>query len=308
MYAARRFRMVSRMPPISPAAISSTNSVSKTFGWSLSESARVEPDSTFTFTLVSTSRKARLSSWLARMSRHCTSGRPASIIVANWRVKMMMSFWEIPPMPGSLKVSCDFLRILTFCSAIARKRCWTEASSAASIWPFFTSPVLVFPSHVQMGIFRCAGCALAAAAGAAIQVSLRALRLHRAVHARAGSGGEDVAQLVRIGAAGHRLLEGNETLLHQRRQRLVEGLHAELRLADLHRGVDLVDLVLADQVPDGGVGDHDLDRQHAARSARLGDEVLRHHAFQHERELRPELRLLVGREHVEDAVDGLHAG
>ena len=35
--------------------------------------------------------KIMLSCWLARMSRHCTSGRPASIIVANWRVKMTMS-------------------------------------------------------------------------------------------------------------------------------------------------------------------------------------------------------------------------
>ena len=161
--------MVSRMPPISPAATSCTKSVSKTLGWSLSASASVEPDSTLIFTLVSTSRKARLSNWLARMSRHCTSGSPASIIVANCRVKMTMSFCEMPPMPGSLKLSCiPFLRILTLCSAIARSRCWTEASSAASIWPFFTSPVLVLPSQVQIG--SCwAGWAFAAAAGAAIR-------------------------------------------------------------------------------------------------------------------------------------------
>ena len=47
-------------------------------------------------------------------------------------------------------------------------------------------------------------------------------------------------------------------LREEHRQALVEGLHAELRLSDLHRRVDLVDLVLADQVPDRRVGDHDL--------------------------------------------------
>ena len=32
----------------------------------------------------------------ARMSRHCTSGRPASIIVASWRVKICRSFGPTP--------------------------------------------------------------------------------------------------------------------------------------------------------------------------------------------------------------------
>src|SRR5712692_8983449 len=227
MYAARRFKIVSRMPPISPAATSCTNRVSKTFGWSLSASARVEPDSTFTFTLVSTSRKARLSSWLARMSRHCTSGRPASIIVANCRVKMTMSFCEMPPMPGSLKLNCDFLRTLTFCSDIDRRRWWTEASSVASIWPFFTSPGK--DRELVVG-----GLDLGGSCGGGHEVSLGAGRRNRAGHARAGSGGEDVAQLVGVGAAAHRFLERDHALLHQRRERLVEGLHAELRLADLH--------------------------------------------------------------------------
>ena len=44
------------------------------------------------------------------------------------------------------------------------------------------------------------------------------------------------------------------SLVAQRGERLVHRLHAELLLADLHRGVDLVDFVLADEVPDGRVG------------------------------------------------------
>jgi hypothetical protein len=41
---------------------------------------------------------------------------------------------------------------LTFDSAIARKRCWTLASSGASVSPFLISPVLVLPSQTQTGI------------------------------------------------------------------------------------------------------------------------------------------------------------
>ena len=37
----------------------------------------------------------------------------------------------------------------------------------------------------------------------------------------------------------------------QRGQRLVRRLHPELFLPGLHRRIDLVDLVLANQVPDG---------------------------------------------------------
>ena len=89
------------MPPISPARTSCTNSSSKTLGCSASASAKVEPDSTRTFTADSTFLNAALSDCVARMSRACTSGRPASIITENWRVKTRMSFVvDAPPKPG----------------------------------------------------------------------------------------------------------------------------------------------------------------------------------------------------------------
>ena len=69
-----------------------------------------------------------------------------------------------------------------------------------------------------------------------------------------------------------------------------------------------MDLVLADQVPDGGVRDHDLAAPAPGPSPPArGTSVLRHHALQHERELGADLRLLVRREDVDDAVDGLDA-
>src|SRR3989449_9940840 len=76
----------------------------------------------------------------------------------------------MPPSPGSLsEIWMGFFLILTFISAIARRRCWTDASSGASTSPLFTSPVLVFPSQTQIGSFGPAlvfGAVFAAAAGA----------------------------------------------------------------------------------------------------------------------------------------------
>ncbi len=59
-----------------------------------------------------------------------------------------------------------FFLILTLVSAIARRRCWTEASSGASTSPFFTSPDFVFPSQTQTGTLGAA-----AAFGAVLGVS-----------------------------------------------------------------------------------------------------------------------------------------
>src|SRR3989454_8809144 len=82
---------------------------------------------------------------------------------------MTRSFCEMPPSPGSLsEIWMGFFLILTFISAIARRRCWTDASSGASTSPLFTSPVLVFPSQTQIGSFGAAlvfGAVFAAAAG-----------------------------------------------------------------------------------------------------------------------------------------------
>src|SRR5438445_10337723 len=63
----------------------------------------------------------------------------------------------MPPSPGILsEIWMGFFLIFTFVSAIARRRCCTEASSVASTSPLFTSPVLVFPSQTQIGSFGAA--------------------------------------------------------------------------------------------------------------------------------------------------------
>ena len=55
----------------------------------------------------------------------------------------------------------------------------------------------------------------------------------------------------------------------------------------------------------GGVGDHDLHGQGAAAARRCRDQLLAQHALECEGELRPDLLLLSGREHINDTVDGL---
>ena len=179
-------------------------------------------------------------------------------MVANCRVKMTRSFCPMPPKPGILsEIWIGFFLILTFESAIARRRCWTAASSAASISPFFTSPDLVLPSQTQTGSLaaRPPWVRIFAAAAGAVAICLSSYRrLDRPVDARFRSARRSCcAALRRPSCAPSPSSSVIMPALDQRRERLVQRLHAELRLADLHLRVDLVDLVLADQVPDGGV-------------------------------------------------------
>ena len=116
----------------------------------MSASANVEPPSTEDFTSRRTFLNSAFSCWLARISRHCTSGRPASIIVANWRLKMTMSFVLTPlPRPG-IFIS-ESANPAFFCEMEAGIICWrlkaavAWARLAASISPFFPSPLSVLP-------------------------------------------------------------------------------------------------------------------------------------------------------------------
>src|SRR5678815_63543 len=69
-------------------------------------------------------------------------------------------------------------------------------------------------------------------------------------------------------------------------ERVVHGLHAVL-LTRLQRGIDLVDLVIADERPDGGGRDHDLARHDPASAPQLGQQSLGHYALEHEGQLGP---------------------
>ena len=101
---------------------------------------------------------------------------------------------------------------------------------------------------------------------------------------------------------GDRVVDGDQPLLDELRQRLLHRLHAPAR-AGLHVRVDLLDLPLADQVPDRVVEEEDLERAHAARAVRLRQQRLGDDALERVGELHPHLVLLRGREDVDDAVD-----
>src|SRR4051812_4266084 len=81
-------------------------------------------------------------------------------------------------------------------------------------------------------------------------------------------------------------------------QRVVHRLHAEL-LAGLHRRVDLVDLVVANQRANGASHDENLGGHHTT-AADLRQQRLRDDALETECQLRAYLRLLVAREDVDD--------
>jgi hypothetical protein len=90
----------------------------------------------------------------------------------------------------------------------------------------------------------------------------------------------------------------------QLHQELVERHHAAL-LAGLDEGADLVGLPLADEVADGRHALHDLEGCHPALLVAGLDQRLREHADEVDGELHPHLLLLVRREDVNDAVNGL---
>ena len=69
---------------------------SNVFGNRRIASASAAPPSTADRVWRITSAKFLSSSWLPRMSRHCTRGRPASIITENWRVNTARLLAETP--------------------------------------------------------------------------------------------------------------------------------------------------------------------------------------------------------------------
>ena len=90
---------------------------------------------------------------------------------------------------------------------------------------------------------------------------------------------------------GHVAVDG--TLLHQLEQALVHGAHA-LVAAGGDDGIHLVRLFLADEVADGGVGVHDLERGNQAAVLRR-HQLLADDGLQNHRQLQADLALLLRR-------------
>src|SRR5262245_61223588 len=265
MYVARRMRISSSTPPASPAATMLRNRSSNTFLCLPSASDSVEPASTSRVVSEMILPNDGLLACLARMSRHCTSGRPAEIMVANWRVKIARSLVLTPEPPNLGRLGPPaFGR-----SDVTRMRFLRSSSSASSCRPTSISPVWASPASVRPFHTNTAMVVL-----------------------RSGRGPQDLlehaVELHTIRAAVQRVF-GLELLVeHGLQQGLVHGLHPVL-LPRLHEAVDLVHL---------GFADHGLDRRRAhqhlaghdpAGAAAARDELLRHHALERERELGEDL-------------------
>ena len=121
---ARRRRIVSRIPPASPAATMLTKRSVNAFLCFDNASASVLPDSTSYTTCFVTSASALLSVCRAKISRACTSGSPALIIVANCRVKITTS-----------RVGTFVLRFAFFASRTrtTRSRFWRRWAMTSSL-------------------------------------------------------------------------------------------------------------------------------------------------------------------------------
>src|ERR1700730_1413508 len=298
--------MMSRIPPASPASIMLLVRSSKTFGYCFMALARVAPPSTVVRTPVRVFWKAGFSWFAARISRHCTRGRPASIMTENWRKKMAMSLVLILPLPKvGIANSLPFSRMAP--GVMRSRRHWVERTClfAAVPSPLIFSPDAFLPENVKTGMVNVSSLQFALPGPNSPELALAyshsclkpTILLRRSALAgcgtfrhgsglipiQAGSTVDHFLQFVLVAGARHRHFDGDLFLEIRRRQRLIKRLHSELVLAGLHGRVNLVDLVFTDQVADGRVGNHDLHAHGTALVVGLGQQALAHDAFQHQR-------------------------
>src|SRR5215469_15597164 len=205
------------------------------------------------------------SCWLARISRHCTSGKPASIITENCRVKTASSLAvTLPPKVGKLNS-------LPFSDIFVGVICWRLSSDCSSVLlaattsPATDAPERLVPRYVKTGMtvppqrskflanFRLANPSL----------MLGPHGVARNGHLPRGGWRRDstvnhVLQLIGVRRSRHGHVQSNLLLEISIGQALIEGLHTSLPGAGLHRGIDLVNFVFANQVTNGRRGYKDF--------------------------------------------------
>src|SRR5437762_2973394 len=268
--------------------------------------ASVAPPSTVVLTPVRHFWKVMFSWLAAKISRHCTSGKPASIITENWRKKMAMSLVGTLPLPSVGRAISLPFSLMVVGEMRSRRSCaCSTCLFSATRSPETFSPAAVLPVNVKTGISFLPGQRFPPTDCISYP---KKLALHRRccrrTRVQSSAAVDHFLQLVSQRGALNGLLQRDLLLEIERGQRLVESLHSELVLARLHGGINLVDLVFANQIADGRVGYHDLHGHHSALPAHFGQQRLAHDAFQHQRELSADLRLLVRGKYVNDAVDG----
>src|SRR5580704_9188402 len=210
----------------------------------------------------------------------------------NCRVKTASSLALTPlPKVGRLN-SLPFSDILV--GVICWRRSWLCASDllVAFISPATELPERFVPRYVKTGMVillsgQTSNCSIS---GSLSQILALMLRSHRgftcwrfAASARCSShpAVDHVLKFVRIGRARKRHVQSNGFREISIRQTLIERLHARESGPGLHRGVDLVNLVLADEVADGGSGDKNFHHHRASAPVGARQERLTENPFQH---------------------------
>src|ERR1700733_14323618 len=116
--------------------------------------ARVAPPSTVVRTPFKIFWKDWLSWLAARISRHCTSGRPASIMTENWRKKIAISLVPTLPEPKvGMENSLLFSRIAPGEIPPRRNACAKACLLAAIRSPEIFCPDASLPENVKTGMF-----------------------------------------------------------------------------------------------------------------------------------------------------------
>ena len=135
------------------------NSGSNVFGYLRMASASEAPDSTAPRVWRMTAAKFLSSSWEPRISRHCTSGRPASIMTENCRVKTARFFAAtfLPSLPAfsffpaaSSFALAGVIRVTMICSRLRAATAASMVSAARSPLTFW--PARVRPAYANVGI------------------------------------------------------------------------------------------------------------------------------------------------------------
>ena len=137
--------MVSREPDCSPAAIRLQNSSSKySFGCALTAAAKLLPPETSLAMFLMSAFIAGLSTPPATISKDCTRGTPAFIMVASWRVNKAMSAGPIF-LPPSENIGFD--RFLTLPALMPCFRSWafTKLTLRPLVSPATFLPALSVP-------------------------------------------------------------------------------------------------------------------------------------------------------------------
>ena len=138
--------MVSRAPDCSPDSTKEQNRLSKYCGYLRKAPAKVLPPSTSPLIPSTTSRIAGFSKPSATISKLCTSGTPAFIMVASWRVKIVISrvdtFFFIKPS----RIFLRFSRICLMVMPCLRKVTLASAIFRAGSSPLSFSPLRSTPS------------------------------------------------------------------------------------------------------------------------------------------------------------------